>query len=227
MTKRQKTKTKPILKSDTESEWTTGNVSEFYDGDAIMRVAHQMDQRGMHRIALVDEFHDVITAGYGSIYEHPCFATFGVHQFMGMSDAFKGDVLLTETVYLVQLGRHSHPRSKEKKLRAVWTGWYIEKVTAEKYGDDMVELAVSLRHTDGETIDIEEMLSPDVGEIEEIRVEEYGGSGKDQQSIVLIVNSSEIEGDENPNPIVVNTQVEIDYRDGTFMNLGSLEWERI
>lgn len=225
----QRKKKRPITKAEVVSEWTTGKVSEFRDGDAVMRVAHQMDQRGMHRIALVNEAHEVVTAGYGAVYQHPCFATFGMHQFMGLSDYYKGDVL-TETVYLISLGRHSSPlHAKRGKLAAVWEGWYIESVAADKYGSDLIELVVNVRHSSGETHQIEETLNPDIGDIEDIRVEEYGGEGKDQQSLVLIVASEDVEDDEDGNrsQVEVNAQVEIDHTTGFFKNLDSLEWERI
>ena len=102
-------------------------------------------------------------------------------------------------------------------------GWYITRAEIENYGSDLLKLDVTLEHTSGQSSDIEETLNPDIGDISECRLEEYGGEGKVQQSIVVIATGEDGEGDE----FETNVQIEVDYETGEFKEDSLHGWERI
>jgi len=98
-------------------------------------------------------------------------------------------------------------------------GWYIESMYAEEYGTDLIRLVARMCHTNiDDDKEIEETLDPGIGDIKEIRAEEYGGVGKIQKSIVV---TAEGHGDRG-----AEVQVEIDYKTGEFKDESLNGWEQ-
>ena len=222
------------LKSTIERIFETGKIYRFTDADSEILVAYQVDQRGCHRLALVDGDGNVVAPGCSSVYQHPTFATFGIYQFMAVTDFFDGEPVLPETVYRLEHGSYAGSGESveikeraEKKLEAVADEklkepgpWYIHKSMAESYGTDLIKLEVSVHHADGkQTRDLEETLNPEIGDIESVKVEEYCGDGYTQQSLVLIVEG---EGGQE-----TNIQVEVDSDTGEFDEDSLHGWEKI
>lgn len=103
-------------------------------------------------------------------------------------------------------------------------GWYLARAEIEQYSTDLLRLTATVRHPDPEFDDeqIEEFLDPDVdGKICGCRVEEYGGEGRSQQSIVVIA-----EVDQFGDDFEMCVQVEISPESGRFKEESLHGWER-
>lgn len=225
---------KAVIKAEIVRVFETGEIFRFTDGDNVTLVAYQMDQRGSHRLAIVDNEGNVVAPGPSSIYDHPTFATFGVYQFMAVTKYFEGESVQAEAVYRLEYGAHAgQGKSVEEdgeapeRLEVVESerpkepveGWYIDTVCAEEYGTDLIKLVVRMLHTDiDDDKEIEETLNPDIGDISEIRFEEHGGAGKVQQSIVVVA--------EGRNDRMAEVQIEVDYETGEFRDESLNGWEQ-
>ncbi len=100
----------------------------------------------------------------------------------------------------------------ETKALNPWQGWYIEG--CEVSGSGLLILEAKLRHTNGRTETIEETLDPPFDRAKEVRVENFGGQGRDQQSILVTVSNGD----------VFQIQVEVDRETGTFKEESLYEW---
>lgn len=104
---------------------------------------------------------------------------------------------------------------------ALWTpeqsgGWYIVDASVCEYGNDLLTLNVTLNHPKHGKSDIEETLDPSIGDIRDYGCEEYGGIGREQQSIVVTAENEDHS---------VCLQIEIDHESGEIDGDGLLNWE--
>jgi len=214
--------------------WRTQNIYRFVDDEATILVAYQIDQRGCHRLCVVDKDGNDVAPGDLAVYEHPTFATFGKYQFIALTEYFEGDVLNPQVVYRLEHGDYAgegkdvEEDGKDEPVRIAVVederpkepveGWYIDSMYAEEYGMDLIQLVVQMSHPNEDDKEIQETLDPGIGDLKEIRAEEHGGEGKWQQSIVVIAEGHGDRGAE--------VQVEIDYKTGEFKDESLNGWEQ-
>ncbi len=115
-----------ILGKHNDRIFQSGKIYEFFD-DSVengkrLLIAHQMDQHGSHRLCLVDEEGSDIVAGYSTVYQHPCFASFGTKRFVAFSGYFDGEIVRSETVYEIECGKSWTPHQKKQGAKASVNG---------------------------------------------------------------------------------------------------------
>lgn len=81
-----------MLKQDEEWEFKTVSTSKF--GGAL--IAYQIAESGSHRLAMVSESGEVLSAGFHSSYNVPCFARFGKSDYIGFSEYFHAESVLMQ-----------------------------------------------------------------------------------------------------------------------------------
>lgn len=212
-----------VVKNETFETRKVYSFTDPSEGDsAPLLVAYQLGNKGSQRMAIVNEYGKVIVAASPTLHEFPCIAEFGKHRFVAISTYFAGENMTPEQVYRLECGdqkrftRVAEKPQKQIEPEAVpWVGWFIEECHCS--GTDLLEVSVRMRHTNGEAKTIEETLDPPCDYAKVERCENYGGSGKNQQSILITISNRDGEA-------CHDTQLEIDYKTGTFQEDKYGEW---